>query len=105
MKILKLKNEQIERQKKIIQDKHQQLTTTFEQIKQLKINRKAVFFSWLTVIVLVLTSEMFLDPFIENYSYNTLISLLVKIGIALLFKPLDGLYEKILWERTIRKVA
>ena len=102
--ILKLKNEQIEKQKKTIQEKHQQLSATLEEIKQLKINRKAVLFSWITVIVLVLVSEIFLDPIIENYSYNTVISLLVKIGIALLFKPLDGMYESILWNKTIKKI-
>ncbi len=103
--ILKLKNDQIEKQRKTIEEKHQQLMITFEEIKKLKINRKAVFFSWITVIVLVLVSEIFLDPVIENNSYNTLISMLVKVGIALLFKPLDGLYEKILWERAIRRVT
>jgi tetratricopeptide (TPR) repeat protein len=102
--ILKLKNEQIEKQKKIIEEKHQQLSVTLEEIKQLKINRKAVLFSWITVIILVLVSEIFIDPIIENYSYNTIISLLVKIGIALLFKPLDGMYESILWKKTIDKI-
>lgn len=101
--ILKIKNEQIDNQKKIIQEKHRQLAETFEEIKQLKINRKAVFFSWVTVIVLVLVSEMFIDPLIENYAYNNLISLFIKICIALLFKPLDGLYESILWNKTIQK--
>jgi tetratricopeptide (TPR) repeat protein len=103
--ILKLKNEQIEKQKKIIQEKHQELSATLEEIKQLKINRKAFLFSWITVILLVLVSEIFIDPFIENYySYNIAISLAVKIGIALLFKPIDGMYESILWNKTIKKI-
>ena len=102
--IFKFKNAQIEKQKKVIQDKHNQLTATFEEIKRLKVNRKAVVFSWITIIILVLISELFLDPLIENYSYNNLLSLLVKVLIALLFKPIDGLYEKILWDRTIKKV-
>jgi tetratricopeptide (TPR) repeat protein len=102
--ILKLKNEQIEKQKKIIQEKHQQLSATLEEIKQLKINRKAMLFSWITVIALVLVSEIFIDPIIENYSYNIAISLLVKTGIALLFKPIDGMYESILWSKTIKKI-
>jgi hypothetical protein len=52
-----------------------------------------------------LVSEIFIDPFIENYySYNIAISLAVKIGIALLFKPIDGMYESILWNKTIKKI-
>ncbi len=101
--IFKFKNAQIERQKKIISEKHAQLAATLEEIKRLKVDRKAAFFSWSTIIILVVISELLLDPFIENYSYNNLISLLVKVMIALLFKPLDGLYEKILWERAIKK--
>jgi hypothetical protein len=77
---------------------------TFEEVKKLKINRKATLFSWLTVIILVLISETFLDPLIEDYAYDTALSLLVKIGIALLFKPIDGIYEKILWKKVINKV-
>jgi tetratricopeptide (TPR) repeat protein len=103
--ILKLKNEQIEKQKKIILEKHQQLSSTLNEIKQLKINRKALLFSWITIIILVLVSEIFIDPIIENYSYNIVISLFVKIGIALLFKPLDGMYESILWKKTIKKIG
>jgi tetratricopeptide (TPR) repeat protein len=103
-KIFKLLNEQIEKQKQVISDKHNQLIETFAEIKRLKINRKAVFFSWITVIVLVIISEIFIDPFIDQHAYNTLWSLLVKVFIALLFKPLDGMYENILWNKTINKV-
>jgi tetratricopeptide (TPR) repeat protein len=103
--ILKFKNEQIEKQRQVISDKHNQLAATFEEIKRLKVNRKAVVFSWITIIILVLISEMILDPFIENYAYNNILSLLVKVLIALLFKPIDGLYEKVLWNRTLKKVS
>lgn len=103
-KIFKFKNEQIEKQKQIIADKHEQLAATFEEIKRLKVDRKAALFSWATIIILVVISEVFIDPLIENHSYNTLLSLMVKVAIALLFKPLDGLYENLLWKRTLRKV-
>jgi tetratricopeptide (TPR) repeat protein len=99
--IFKFKNKQIEKQKQIIDDKHRQLTDTFNEIKRLKVNRKAALFSWITIIILVVISELFIDPLIENYSYNTILSLLLKVGIALLFKPIDGMYENILWKRAI----
>ncbi len=102
--IFKFKNEQIERQRVIIQEKHNQLAATLEEIKRLKVDRKANLFSWGTIIILFILSELVLDPMIESYSYNNLLGLLAKASIALLFKPLDGLYEKILWERTMRKV-
>ena len=104
-KIFRLKNEQIEKQRKIIADKHSQLMATFDEVKRLKINRKSIYFSWMTVIILVLISEMILDPWIEHLSYDNILSLGVKVLIACLFKPIDGMYESILWNRTIRKVA
>jgi tetratricopeptide (TPR) repeat protein len=104
-KIFKLMNEQIERQRKMIADKHDQLMATFEEVKRLKINRKSIYFSWLTVILLVLVSEVFLDPLIEHLAYDNLLSLAVKVLIACLFKPIDGIYEGILWNRTIKKVV
>jgi tetratricopeptide (TPR) repeat protein len=100
----KFKNEQIEKQKKIIEDKHNELAATFEEIKRLKVDRKASLFSWGPIILLFVISEVVLDPLIESYAYNNILSLLVKALIALMFKPIDGIYEKILWERTIRKV-
>jgi tetratricopeptide (TPR) repeat protein len=102
--ILKFKNEQIERQRKEISDKHAQLAATFEEIKRLKVDRKAAVFSWITIIILVIISELFIDPLIDNYAYNNILSLLVKVAIALLFKPIDGRYENILWKRTMKKV-
>lgn len=102
--IFKYKNEQIEKQRQMISDKHKQLASTFEEIKRLKVNRKAMIFSLATIIILVILSELVLDPFIENHTYNNLISLSAKVGIALLFKPLDGMYENILWGKTLKKV-
>lgn len=101
--IFKFKNAQIEKQKKVISEKHKQLAGTVEEIKRLKVNRKAAIFSWITIIILVVISELFLDPLIENYAYDNLLSLLVKVMIALLFKPIDGIYEKLLWERALKK--
>jgi tetratricopeptide (TPR) repeat protein len=104
-RIFKLKNEQIEKQRKVIADKHSQLMATFDEVRRLKINRKSIYFSWMTVILLVLISEIFLDPWIEHLSYDNFISLSVKVLIACLFKPIDGMYEKILWDRAMGKVA
>ena len=101
--IFKFKNALIEKQKKVISEKHKQLAGTVEEIKRLKVNRRAAIFSWITIIILVVISELFLDPLIENYAYNNLLSLLVKVLIALMFKPIDGLYEKILWQRALNK--
>lgn len=102
--ILKYKNEQIESQRREIEEKHRQLSETLDQVKRLKVNRKAVIFSLVTIAVLVIISELFLDPIIEDYSYNTMISLSVKVGIALLFKPIDGLYANLLWRRTLQEM-
>ena len=103
--IFKFKNKQIEKQRQIIADKHRELADTFDEIKRLKINRKAALFSWITIIVLVVISELFLDPLIEHYAYDNILSLCMKVGIALLFKPIDGLYENVLWKRAMRKAA
>lgn len=102
-RVFKLKNEQIEFQKEEIQLKHNELESTLEEVKRLKVNRKAMLFSWVTVVVLVILSETLLDPFIEDHSYNDYLSLIVKVFIALMFKPIDGLYERLLWKRAINK--
>jgi tetratricopeptide (TPR) repeat protein len=103
--IFKFKNKQIEKQRQIIADKHRELAETFDEIKRLKVNRKSALFSWITIIVLVVISELFIDPLIEDHAYNNILSLSFKVGIALLFKPIDGLYESVLWKRTMRKAA
>ncbi len=67
---------------------------------RLKINHRSVIFSILTIAALVLLTEIYFDPLIEEYAYNNYISLAAKIGVALLFKPLEGLYEKLLLKRS-----
>jgi hypothetical protein len=56
-------------------------------------------------VLLVLPSLWSLTPMIEHLSYNNVLSLAVKVLIACLFKPIDGIYESILWNRTIKKVV
>ena len=83
-----------------IEFKNSQLKNTLDEVARLKINHRSVIFSILTVAALVLLTEIYFDPLIDEYAYNTYISLATKICVALLFKPFEGLYEKILLKRS-----
>lgn len=91
---------QISEQKQQIENKNAQLKNILDEVARLKINHRSVIFSIVTVAALVLLTEVYFDPLIEEYAYNTYISLAAKIGVALLFKPFEGLYEKILLKRS-----
>lgn len=92
--------DQISEQKQQIEDKNVQLKNTLDEVVRLKINHRSVIFSIVTVATLVLLTEIYFDPLIEEYAYNNYISLAAKITVALLFKPFEGLYEKILLKRS-----
>ncbi|WP_420580333.1 tetratricopeptide repeat protein [Reichenbachiella sp.] len=100
--VFKLKNKQIADQKEIVDAKNIELKDTLEELARVKRSRKAIFFSIITAIFLVLLTEVFLDPIIESNSYNSMISLLVKVCIALLLKPMESIYEKILFKKAIK---
>lgn len=92
--------DQISEQKQQIEHKNVQLKNTLDEVARLKINHRSVIFSIVTVAALVLLTEIYFDPLIEEYAYNQYISLAAKVGVALLFKPLEGLYEKLLLKRS-----
>lgn len=91
---------QISQQKQEIEYKNVELKNTLDEVMRLKINHRSVIFSIVTVATLVLLTEIYFDPLIEEYAYNEYISLGAKIGVALLFKPFEGLYEKLLLKRS-----
>lgn len=101
--IFKLKNAQIEEKKEALADKNTKLKTTLDEIAQLRRNRKSLIFSIVTGVILVLLTELFLDPFIEEVSYNGVISISAKVVIALLLKPMESLYDRILFNRAIKR--
>lgn len=101
-KIFRLKNKQIEHQRQQLQEKNIQLKDTLDELAKVKNSRKSLFFSIATAIVLVLLTEAFLDPLIESYAHSVYLSLGVKIIIALLLKPMESLYERILFRKAMK---
>lgn len=95
-----LQKNHISQQNQEIEHKNQQLKNTLDEVVRLKINHRSVLFSIVTVAALVLLTEIYFDPLIEEYAYNEYISLAAKIVVALLFKPFEGLYEKLLLKRS-----
>lgn len=100
--IFRLKNRQIEEQKLQIEKQHDQLKETLDELAKVKTSRKSLFFSIGTAISLVILTEAFFDPLIDSYAYNVYISLAVKVLIALLLKPMDTFYERILLRRAMK---
>lgn len=92
----------IESQKLLLETKNEQLQVTLDELRKVKINRKSLFFSITTAIVLVILTEAFIDPIIDEYSsFNVYISLSGKILIALMLKPMENVYERILLKRAV----
>ena len=101
-KVFKLKNAQIERQRLRLADNNKVLSETLDELARVKRSRTSLFFSIGTAIVLVLLTEVFLDPVIDSVAYNQYISLGVKVLIALLLKPMESLYERILFRKALK---
>jgi tetratricopeptide (TPR) repeat protein len=101
-KIFRLKNKQIEKQRKQLEEKNVELKDTLDELAKVKNSRKSLFFSIGTAIILVILTEAFFDPLIDSYAYNVYLSLGVKIVIALLLKPMESFYERILFRKAMK---
>lgn len=100
--IFHLKNKLIEDQHQEIEQKHAKLKDTLHELARIKVSRRSLFFSVITLIVLVILTEVFLEPVIEEYSDNQYIGLSSKILIAFLLKPIDTVYERLLFRRAVK---
>ena len=101
-KIFRLKNKQIETQKQRLEEKNIELNSTLDELAKVKTSRKSLFFSVGTAITLVILTEAFFDPLIDSYAYNVYLSLGVKVIIALMLKPMESFYERILLRRALK---
>ncbi|MDH5367313.1 MAG: tetratricopeptide repeat protein [Cyclobacteriaceae bacterium] len=103
--IFHLKNKLIADQHHEIEQKHAELKNTLHELARIKVSRKALFFSIITLVVLVILTEVFLDPIIEQYSDNQYLGLASKIFIAFMLKPIDSLYERLLFRKAVKAEA
>ncbi len=95
-RIFKLKNTQIEQQRQELEKNNTLLRETLNEVARLKRSRKSIIFSVITALFLVLLTEILFDPVIESMANNQYLSLAVKGGIALLLKPMETFYERLL---------
>lgn len=98
-----LHNEVIEEKNRIIEESNRELASTLSALTRAQISKKALFITFLIVIVLVLLSEGLVDPAIETYTGSFWLALLGKLFIALLIKPVDIIMEKVLLRQAIRR--
>ena len=103
-KIFNLKNNQIERQKQLLESQNVVLNQALQELKEARNSKISLFYSIITVIVLVVLSEAFIEPLIEQYSDNHYIGYGVKALMALMLKPLESLYDRILFRKAMRRV-
>lgn len=90
-------------QKLIVEERNIELKETLDELARVKISRKSIAFSVVTLIVLVAITEVFFDPWIDEHTYNNYISLSIKMAIALMLKPVESIYERLLISRTLNK--
>ena len=101
--IFHIKNKQIADQHAEIQKKHSELKTTLDELAKIKVSRRALVYSIITLVVLVVLTEVFLEPIIDNYSNNEYLSIASKVFIAFLLKPIDSFYERVLIKRAYKQ--
>ena len=82
-----------------IRDKNIQLEQTINDLAEAKIGRRATTFVFIFALSLFLVSEAFIEPWIETYYDNFLISLGIKGIIALSIKPIESLVERTLLKK------
>jgi tetratricopeptide (TPR) repeat protein len=101
--IERLKNVELKNAYQKIQDQNIELQDTIDELTKTKISRKAIILTLLLAIVLFMLSEGLIDPLIESHSQSLLLSMMGKLAIALMLKPVEGLIEKILLKRVMKK--
>jgi hypothetical protein len=91
---LKEKSDEIQRKSEEIHKKNELLQNTIDELTKAKIGRKAAAIVLIAVVLLFLVSEVFLEPIVDAYyGDNLLVSISIKMSIALLLKPIDFLVE------------
>ncbi len=92
-------NDKLNDVNKEIKEKNIQLEQTINDLAEAKIGRRATTFVFIFALALFLVSEAFVEPWIERYYNNFLISLGIKGIIALLIKPIESLVERTLLKK------
>ncbi len=78
---------------------NKKLKETIDELTLTKIDRKAKFIAYIAVIILFLVSSVFIEPSIDYVASNMYVSLLFKLGITLLLKPFEEVFEHFLLKR------
>jgi tetratricopeptide (TPR) repeat protein len=81
--------------------KNRELKLTLDELTRAKISRKAVMVTLVIGISLCLLTEIFVDPLVDDLSYNNYISLAVKVMIAISLKPIDTAYERYMIKKAL----
>lgn len=101
--ITREKNKALSEANEKINSKNIELQETLDELTRTKISRKAIVGTLIVGITLCLLTEIFVDPLVDNMSYNIYISLAVKAVIAILLKPIDSAFENFLIKNTRKK--
>lgn len=62
----------------------------------IKIKHKTILIVLFIAVLLFIFTEIIIEPMIEHYTHNDIISISIKLGIACLLKPIEMITEKIL---------
>lgn len=97
-------NEKLNDVNKEIQEKNIQLEQTINDLAEAKVGRRATTFVFIFALALFLVSEVFIEPWIEDFfNSNFFVSLGMKGLIALLIKPIESLIERTLLKQARAK--
>ncbi|MDB5255908.1 MAG: protein serine/threonine phosphatase [Chitinophagaceae bacterium] len=94
--IERLRNVELKNANDELDSANKELTETIDELTRVRISRFATSLTLLVAIALFLLSEGFLDPIVDSYSTNIWLNLSTKLLLALLLKPIESFFEKLL---------
>ena len=102
--LLKEQNEEIERQKVIVEKKNKELSKTVNELARAKISRKSLSITLMVAIMLFVVSELLVDPYVESYFVRSSELVLVgKLLIFLMLKPIEDTVRRSLFRSEVKK--
>ncbi|MDB5272819.1 MAG: diguanylate cyclase and serine/threonine protein kinase with repeat [Chitinophagaceae bacterium] len=94
--IERLRNVELKNANDELDRTNKELTETIDELTRVRISKFATSLTLLVAIGLFILSEGLLDPIVDSYSQNVWINLASKLMIALLLKPIETFFEKLL---------
>lgn len=105
-------HKKINKTNELVKEKNKRLEETLELLLTEKAGRQAILITFIFFLIIFILTEVFLDPVVEKWAYQTfpnrnsievIFGLGIKIIIALLLRPIEFFVEKVLIKKARMK--